>query len=114
MMVAIVGLTALTHPTFAATALQNPLKFDDLVSVLMAIVQVLVILAVPIIIFFIVYAGFLYVTAQGNPQKIKTANNALLYAVLGGVIVLGATVLGAVVCQTVKSFSTTTVDCSMF
>lgn len=85
--------------------LQNPLNFDDLVSVIVAIANVLLILAVPIIIIFIVYAGFLYVTAQGNSTKIQDAHNALLYALIGGAIILGAKVISAIIANTVNSIS---------
>lgn len=62
------------------------------------------IFAVPLIIFMIIYAGFTYVMAQGNETKVSTANRALLYAVIGGVIILGANVILAVIQGTVDSF----------
>src|SRR3989344_9062969 len=37
-----------------------------------------------------IYAGFRYVTAQGNSTKITTAHNTLLYAVIGTAVLLGA------------------------
>ena len=41
----------------------------------------------------IIYAGFLYVTAGGNETQIKKAHDALLYAVIGAAILLGAWVI---------------------
>lgn len=35
----------------------------------------------------IIYAGFLYLTSGGNPEKVKTANNAIRGAIVGLVIV---------------------------
>ncbi len=86
-------------------ALQNPLQFTDLRDVIVAIANILLILAVPIIIIFIVYAGFLYVTAQGNSTKIQDAHRALLYALIGGAIILGAKVISAIVANTVGSIT---------
>lgn len=86
-----------------AGALQNPIQFGSLIEVLSAILDILVIFAVPIIIFFIIYAGFMYVTAQGNPAKITAATNALLYALIGGVIILGAEIIGGVIASTVDT-----------
>lgn len=86
-------------------SLCNPLQFGSLREVLLAIVDILLIIAVPIIIFFIVLAGFYYVTAQGNPAKIQEANRALTYALIGGAIILGARVIGAVIKATVDSIS---------
>ena len=89
----------------SSTALQNPLQMNDLVSVIVAIANILLILAVPIIIIFIVYAGFLYVTAQGNTTKIQDAHRALLYALIGGAVVLGAGVVGFIIANTVNSIT---------
>ena len=41
----------------------------------------------------IMYAGFLYVTARGNSSKIEKAHQALLWAVIGAAILLGALVI---------------------
>jgi len=41
----------------------------------------------------VIYSGFLFVTSQGNETKIKAAKDALLYAVIGAIILLGATVI---------------------
>jgi hypothetical protein len=38
----------------------------------------------------IMYAGFLFVTARGEPAQITKAKTALLYAVIGTAILLGA------------------------
>jgi Type IV secretion system pilin len=86
-----------------AGELQNPIRFGSLIEVLSAILDILVIFAVPIIVFFLIYAGFMYVTAQGNAAKITAATNALLYALIGGVIILGAEIIGGVIASTVDS-----------
>jgi len=89
---------------FAGTVkLKNPL--DDSVSSIplffKAIIDILLIFAIPFIVFFIIYAGFLYVTARGNAETIKKAHNALLYALIGGLLILGANVLLDVITGTV-------------
>jgi hypothetical protein len=85
--------------------LNNPLggvaELDDL---FFEIVNVLLIIAVPIIIFFIIFAGFTYVTAQGNPEKIKLASQSLLYALIGGVIILGSSAMLVIVRNVVNAF----------
>ncbi|MEX2013890.1 MAG: hypothetical protein WD896_00865, partial [Parcubacteria group bacterium] len=47
-----------------------------------------------------IYSGFLYVTAQGNETKLKTAHQALLYTAIGTAILLGSWVLASVICNT--------------
>ncbi|MGB3922279.1 MAG: pilin [Minisyncoccia bacterium] len=50
-----------------------------------------------------IYSGFLYVTAQGNEQKIKDAHRALLYTSIGAAVLLGAWVIANVVCTTIAA-----------
>jgi type IV secretory pathway VirB2 component (pilin) len=50
----------------------------------------------------VMYAGFMYVTAQGDPGKIKTAHQAILWAVVGAAILLGANLIALAVKTTVN------------
>ena len=84
--------------------LDNPLNNETLMGLLQDILDVIMIFAVPIIVFFIIYAGFLYVTARGNETQVSNATRALLYAVVGGVIILGAQVLLEVISGTIAAF----------
>jgi len=61
-------------------------------------------MAVPVIVFFLIYSGFMYVTAQGNPEKIKQASLALTYGIIGGVIILGSWAITAIVRNVVDAF----------
>ena len=56
----------------------------------LAIAGIVTSVALPFIAIFIIYAGFLFVTAQGNEKKLETAKKTLLWAVVGGVVVIGA------------------------
>lgn len=71
---------------------------------LLAILEIFIILATPLIVLFIIYAGFLYVTARGNTEQVGQATRALTYAIIGGVIILGAVALSAVIEGVVGSF----------
>lgn len=44
-------------------------------------------------VFMIVYGGFRFVTSAGNPESTKTAKNAILYAIIGLVIVAFAQII---------------------
>jgi hypothetical protein len=83
----------------------NPLQFNSLEALIVGILNVLLIIAVPIIVFFIIFAGFSYVTAQGNPEKIKQASRSLTYAIIGGVLILGAVAISEILKNVVASFS---------
>jgi len=54
----------------------------------------------------IMYAGFLYVTARGNSSKIEKAHNALLWAVIGAAILLGAWVISQAISSTIDQLRT--------
>lgn len=47
-------------------------------------------------VFFIVYGGFLYIASSGKPEKLDTAKRVLKNALIGLVIVLGASTLTAI------------------
>lgn len=49
----------------------------------------------------IMYAGFMYVTAQGDTGKISKAHDALLYAVIGAAVLLGAFVISQAIGGTI-------------
>lgn len=85
--------------------LQNPLGDQTLIGLFQDILDVIMVFAVPIIVFFIIYAGFQYVIARGNAEAIKNANRALLYAVIGGVLILGAEILLFVIGGTIDALS---------
>ena len=105
-------LFLLSFPTLSlgSGTLENPLIFgreDDsngVAELLVAILNIVQIIAVPILVFFVIYAGFIYVTARGNPETIQKANKALVYALIGAVIVLGAQAISTILQSTVTGF----------
>ena len=87
-------------------SLKNPISdFPDLQSLVVAIINIIIIIATPIVIFFIIFAGFSYVTARGNPAKIQEATRSLTYAVIGGVLIIGAFAIAEIIKNLVNSFA---------
>ncbi len=83
----------------------NPLgSISSIPELLLAILSAIMVMATPVIVFFLIYAGFLYVTARGNPEQIKKASLALTYGVIGGVIILGSWVIVEIVSNVVGAF----------
>ena len=70
----------------------------------MAILNIVEILMIPVIVFFIILAGFKYVTARGNSTKVEEATRALTYAIIGGVLILAAGAISDIIQSTVESF----------
>jgi hypothetical protein len=86
-------------------ALENPLNgINSIDALLVAILNILIVIMIPIIVFFIIMAGFKYVTARGNASQIQEATRALTYAIIGAVLILGAVALSDVIKNTVNQF----------
>jgi len=91
-------------PTAAETGLKNPLgKIADLPAFMNAILDAVVNLGTILLVLALVYIGFQFVVAQGNEEKLKSARSALMWTVIGGLVLLGAKTLGLVIQGTVES-----------
>jgi hypothetical protein len=84
--------------------LENPLTFGNIPDLLLSVLNVLLVIATPIIVFYLIYAGFLYVAARGKPEDLKQANQALMYGVIGGVIVAGSFAILQIISNLVGAF----------
>jgi hypothetical protein len=86
--------------------LQNPLSaqgvntIEDLIP---KILEIVVQIGVVVCTFFIIFAGFMYVTAAGDETKIKKAHSIFLYSVIGTIVLLGAQIISSVLGNTVKN-----------
>lgn len=82
----------------------NPLgsisSFSDFVS---AILGIVVSIGVPVAVLAIIFSGFLFVTAQGNEEKLKTAKSAFLWSVIGTAILLGAWAISQAIDTTIQA-----------
>jgi hypothetical protein len=84
--------------------LKNPLQATSIEQFLLNVIDVILVFAIPVIVIYIMYAGFLFVTARGEPGQIEKARGALLWAVVGGVIVLGARLIIGIIADTIQTF----------
>lgn len=87
--------------------LTNPLKFSSITCLILAIIDVVLIFLIPVIVLYIMYAGFLFVKSQGNPGDLADAKKALVAGLIGGVIVLGARTILSVVEGTISAVTET-------
>ena len=53
-----------------------------------------------------IYSGFLFVTAQGNENKLKDAKNALLNTAIGTAVLLGSWTIASVIENTINQLKT--------
>ncbi len=86
-------------------SLDNYLSVGTIQELLVAILNIVIILMIPVIVFFIILAGFKYVTARGNASQVEEATRALTYAIIGGVLVLGAVALSEIIKNVVDQFA---------
>jgi hypothetical protein len=84
-----------TVNTTPAARLQNPLAgtIDSLPDLVKELLNIVLIIGTPIVALAIIFAGFMLVAAQGNPEKLQKARSALLWAIVGGAVLLGSYIL---------------------
>ena len=73
-----------------AITIINPLKYDTVQELISAIIKLLMELAIWIFPIVIIIAGFGFITAGGDENKIKTSKQIITWAVIGLIIVLSA------------------------
>ncbi|MDD3480924.1 MAG: pilin [Patescibacteria group bacterium] len=70
----------------AQTVIPNK-NYESIGDVIIAAINMLGFLFGGIVVLFIIYAGFLYMTAGGDPEKLTKAKKTLLWAIVGAIIV---------------------------
>jgi len=73
-----------------ATELESPTKWKSIEDLGDAVVNLLFQISLVIAPLFIIIAGFYFVTAAGDPQKIETAKKIIIYTLIGLVIILAS------------------------
>lgn len=73
-----------------SSGLVNPIKFDTLGELLIQLLKVALYVLYPVAVFFIVFAGFKFVTAGGSEDKIREAKQMFYWAVIGTAVLIGS------------------------
>ena len=92
-------------PCTGNNCFSNPLKFESLADFLNALLNVIIIIGIPVVTLAIIFAGFLFITAQGNETKVSTAKNIFFWVVIGALLILGAKALAVAIEGTVKDLT---------
>ena len=85
------------------TTLKNPLAVATMEEFLIKVLQAVQMVLYPIIVIAVMYAGFLFITAQGNVAKITKAKQALMWVLIGAGIILGAEIIARAVQETITN-----------
>ena len=76
----------------------NPVaKFDSIGTFVNLIVPIMMIMGGIATLFMLLYGAFMYITSQGNPDKIKKSQATLMYAVLGLFLVVASFILTKII-----------------
>ena len=96
---------AQTTNTLVSGNIPNPFNGgDSLLSLITAVLNNIIMpIAAVFVVIWIIYAGFKYVVAQGNPAKVTEAHKTLLWSLIGAGILLGAAGISAVVQTTISA-----------
>lgn len=70
------------------------------------ILNIVIMIGIPIVVLAIIWAGFLYIKAQGNPEKLKEANKTLIWTVVGAALLMGAWAIANAIKETVVEIGT--------
>ena len=91
MLAALIPRAALAVEVIKEDTIPDAVKSGPTVNDLLAnIVNILLYVAAAASVITIIVGGIIMVTSSGNPDRIKTARDAILYAVIGLVIALSA------------------------
>ena len=83
--------------------LPNPLCVSSVSDILYLAVDIATYIGVVLAVIFVIYAGFKYIAARGNPTKITEAHHFLLAVVIGIAILIAASAIVNVIKNTLTS-----------
>lgn len=82
----------------------NPIpKITSVPNLIQTILEGMLKIGIPIVALAIIFSGFLFVFAQGNEEKLKTAKDALLYSIIGAAILLGSWAIAQMIGTTIDA-----------
>lgn len=90
----------------SSVTLINPLQGGaSLESFLISILAFVIRIGTIVVIFMLVYVGYLFVIARGEPGKLTEARQALLWTIIGALILLGSQAIAIGIKATVQALS---------
>ena len=92
-----------TNPSSSSKTIVNPIHSETITDLIQTILKGLIKIGMPVIVLAIIYCGFLFVSAQGNSEKLNEAKRALIYTLIGAAIFLGAYAISILISSTVSA-----------
>lgn len=92
-----------TNETSGSVKLANPLSVDGFCGLIKLILDGVMIIGMPVAVLFIVFAGFRFIWARGNPHLLETAKKNLLYTIVGIGVFFGAWTIASLITNTINA-----------
>ena len=97
----------IAFPAFAqqqGRRLESPLdsNISTIPQFIEGFLRAIVIIALPLITIFIVYAGFMFIKARGNPGELSNAKKNFTWVIIGAILILSAWILATLIGGTVS------------
>lgn len=86
------------------TPIRNPLRADSLEELVNALVDIALQIGVIVATLALIWVGFLFIIAIGNPSKIEDARQALKWVVIGIVVLFSAKIVIEIIRGTLSQF----------
>jgi uncharacterized BrkB/YihY/UPF0761 family membrane protein len=102
-LIVILIIPVITWAQSRGFTIDNPTRFQDLSQVVLAVINIVQILLIMATTLYLIYAGLMFVTAQGEPSKLVKARDALLWGLVGAALILAARVLVVTLQSSVNS-----------
>ena len=93
-----------------ASGITDPLKVKSIQCLLAKIFQLAVNVGALVAVGYIIWAGFLFVSAGGDKKQVEAARNTLFNAIIGTALIVGAWVIATVIANTISEVTTNKVD----
>lgn len=81
---------------------ENPINAGSFSEVVLAFARLLVQIGIPLATIFIVFAGFKFVSARGDPKAIEEAKKMLFWTLVGAAVIIGAYAIATAVVNFAK------------
>lgn len=91
----------------AVVKIPNPLQIGSVQEFVTVLLRLAKAIGWSLLVLMVVYAGFTYITAMGNGEKISKAHKMLWWTLIGGAILLGAEAIALLIENTVELLEAT-------
>ena len=71
-------------------SITNPIQSGTFGQLMAKIAKVAAQIGLPIVVVFIIYSGFLFVSARGNEEQLTKAKSTFFWTIIGALLVVGA------------------------